>query len=36
MRAETPGTYRVLPATASLMYIPDVGGRSDEAIITVK
>ncbi len=30
MRAEIPGDYRVMPANVSLMYYPQVGGRSNE------
>jgi len=29
MRASVPGTYNVIPATASQMYFPEVFGRSD-------
>lgn len=36
LRAETPGTYRALPTTAELMYIPDVGGRSNEVIFRIE
>ncbi|MCD4783250.1 MAG: hypothetical protein K8T10_05380 [Candidatus Eremiobacteraeota bacterium] len=36
LRAETPGKYRALPTTADLMYIPDVGGRSNEAIFRIE
>ncbi len=36
MRASVPGTYQVLPTTASQMYFPEVFGRSDGAIFTVK
>ena len=35
MRAETPGTYKILPATASLMYLPEVNGRSGDGVIKV-
>ncbi|HEY88469.1 MAG TPA: hypothetical protein G4N98_01870, partial [Thermoflexia bacterium] len=28
LRAALPGTYRVLPATASEMYFPEVWGRT--------
>lgn len=35
LRAETPGEYRVLPATASQMYFPDVSGGSEEFIVKV-
>ncbi len=30
MRAEIPGDYRVMPANVTLMYYPQVGGRSNE------
>jgi len=36
LRAETPGTFHVMPAKASLMYIDEVGGNSDEIILTVE
>lgn len=35
IRASVPGTYQVLPTTASQMYFPEVFGRSDGAIFTV-
>jgi len=35
LRAAIPGEYRVLPATASEMYFPDVRGRSDGKVFTV-
>jgi hypothetical protein len=31
LRAETPGVISAMPCVASLMYFPDVGGRSGEA-----
>jgi len=36
LRAETPGTYRALPAIAELMYIRDIGGRSNEAVFRIE
>lgn len=36
LRAETPGTYHVLPANASLMYFPDVSGGSEEFKVKVE
>lgn len=30
IRAEIPGEYKVMPANLSLMYFPEVNGRSDE------
>jgi len=35
LRAAIPGEYRVLPATASEMYFPDVRGRSAGEVFTV-
>ncbi|MEJ5310843.1 MAG: Ig-like domain-containing protein [Anaerolineae bacterium] len=35
LRAAIPGEYRVLPATASEMYFPDVRGRSAGELFTV-
>ena len=36
MRATLAGEYRAIPTTASEMYFPDVYGRGDGAVITVK
>ncbi len=36
LRAETPGTYRTLPARAELMYFPDVSGASGEFVVQVE
>jgi uncharacterized protein YfaS (alpha-2-macroglobulin family) len=36
MRASVPGTYNVIPATASEMYFPEVFGRSDGGQFVVK
>jgi len=36
LRAETPGTFHVMPARAYLMYSTEIGGNSDEIILTVK
>ncbi|MEJ5311191.1 MAG: Ig-like domain-containing protein [Anaerolineae bacterium] len=36
MRASVPGTYNVIPATASQMYFPEVFGRSDGGRFTVE
>ena len=36
LRAETPGTFHTMPSKASLMYIPEVGGTSNEVIFTVE
>lgn len=36
LRAETPGTYRVLPTDAALMYLPEVGGHGNEFILKVE
>ncbi len=36
LRAAIPGTYNVLPATASEMYFPDVRGRSDGAVFVIE
>ena len=35
LRAETPGTFHVMPARAYLMYTEEIGGNSDEIILTV-
>ncbi|HOT90878.1 MAG TPA: Ig-like domain-containing protein [Anaerolineae bacterium] len=35
LRAAIPGEYRVLPATASEMYLPEVRGRSEGMLFTV-
>jgi hypothetical protein len=35
LRAAVPGAYRVLPATASEMYFPEVWGRSDGQIFVI-
>lgn len=35
LRAQMPGTYHVMPATASLMYFPEVSGSSEELLLTV-
>ncbi len=35
LRAAIPGEYRVLPATASEMYFPEVRGRSEGMLFTV-
>ncbi|MCP4129445.1 MAG: alpha-2-macroglobulin [bacterium] len=36
LRAEIPGTYRSLPAKASLMYYPDVYGGSEDTEVVIK
>ena len=36
MRAETPGSYHVLPARASMMYLPEIWGQSSENTLTIK
>ncbi len=36
MRAETPGEFHTMPAKASLMYIPEIGGISDEMIFNIE
>ena len=36
LRAETPGAYRVLPARSELMYIPEIGGNSEEFLLKIK
>ncbi|OQA17004.1 MAG: A-macroglobulin complement component [bacterium ADurb.Bin363] len=36
MRAETPGTFHVMPTRAYLMYSPEVGGNSDELILKIR
>ena len=36
LRAVTPGEYRVLPATASEMYFPEVWGRTEGTIFRVE
>ncbi|MBI2267217.1 MAG: hypothetical protein HYU64_18985 [Armatimonadetes bacterium] len=36
MRAETPGVFHVMPARASLMYLPEVGGSCEEAEMTIR
>ena len=35
MRAETPGEFHTMPTKASLMYIPEIGGISDEMIFNI-
>ncbi|MEQ8222312.1 MAG: MG2 domain-containing protein [Candidatus Eremiobacterota bacterium] len=35
LRAETPGTFHVMPARASAMYSPEIGGNSDEVIMKI-
>jgi len=35
LRAQMPGTYHVMPATAKLMYFPDVYGNSEEYQLTI-
>jgi uncharacterized protein YfaS (alpha-2-macroglobulin family) len=35
VRAELPGKYRTMPASASLMYYPDKNGSSADAQISV-
>jgi len=36
LRAETPGTFHVMPARAYLMYTEEIGGNSDEVILHIK
>ncbi|MCE1246215.1 MAG: MG2 domain-containing protein [Firmicutes bacterium] len=36
LRAETPGKFHVMPTKASLMYIPEIGGISDETIMIIE
>jgi uncharacterized protein YfaS (alpha-2-macroglobulin family) len=36
LRAETPGTFHVLPARGYAMYFPDLYGNSDEVRITIR
>ena len=36
LRAETPGIFHVMPGRAYLMYSDEVGGNSDEIILTIK
>lgn len=36
LRAETPGSYRILPTSAELMYFPEVGGNSNEFLMKIK
>jgi hypothetical protein len=36
LRATTAGEYRVMPAQASEMYFPEVWGRTDGALFSVK
>ncbi len=36
LRAEMPGKVSAMPCVATLMYFPEVGGRSDEARFTVE
>lgn len=35
LRAETPGSYHVLPARASMMYLPEIWGQSSEKTLTI-
>ena len=35
LRAETPGKYHVLPAKASMMYLPEIWGQSAEKTLTI-
>jgi uncharacterized protein YfaS (alpha-2-macroglobulin family) len=35
LRAETPGIFHVMPARASAMYSPEIGGNSDEVIMKI-
>jgi len=36
LRAETPGTFHVMPCRAYAMYTKEIGGDSDEVIIEIK
>ncbi len=36
LRAETPGTFHVMPCRACAMYTKEIGGNSDEVIIEIK
>jgi alpha-2-macroglobulin len=36
LRAETPGTFHVMPTRVSLMYTPEIGGISNEAIMKIE
>ena len=36
MRAETPGEFHTMPAKATLMYIPEIGGISNEMIFNIE
>jgi uncharacterized protein YfaS (alpha-2-macroglobulin family) len=35
LRAESPGTYHVMPARAFAMYVPDVNGSSTEGRLSI-
>ncbi len=35
LRAETPGRYHMLPARASMMYLPEIWGQSSENFLTI-
>jgi len=36
LRAEKPGTMHVMPTLASLMYMPEIGGSSEEVVFEVR
>jgi len=35
LRAQMPGTFHVMPTQAKLMYFPDIGGSSEEYVLSV-
>ncbi len=35
LRAQMPGTFHVMPTQAKLMYFPDIGGNSEEYVLSV-
>jgi len=35
LRAQMPGTFHVMPTQAKLMYFPEVGGNSEEYVLSV-
>ena len=36
LRAEAPGTYKALPATAEAMYAPELRGNSDDIKLRIR
>jgi uncharacterized protein YfaS (alpha-2-macroglobulin family) len=35
LRAEAPGTYKALPATAEAMYAPELRANSDDKVLEI-